>query len=79
MPRAVVEKRCGSDSPDGMCFQLELVRCGKSDCSSCPHGPYWYVYWKQGARTRSAYIGRELDEDKAERLVSAKMASRRQS
>lgn len=41
-------------------FRYETVRCGKANCSRCPHGPYWYAYWKEGGRTRSRYIGRTL-------------------
>lgn len=39
------------------------VKCGKSGCVSCPHGPYWYAYWSEGGRRRSRYIGRLLDEE----------------
>lgn len=73
--RTIVETRYGAEAPDGMCFQRELVRCGKPDCGSCPHGPYWYVYWKRAGRTRSAYIGLKLDVDKAQRLVGKKDAA----
>jgi ribosomal protein L44E len=52
-PRA--EKQIGS-----ITFRYETVRCGKENCSRCPHGPYWYAYWKEGGRTRSRYIGRSL-------------------
>jgi hypothetical protein len=41
-------------------YRQEHVRCGKDSCRSCPHGPYWYAYWKEDGRTRSRYIGREL-------------------
>jgi hypothetical protein len=41
-------------------FRYETVRCGKENCSRCPHGPYWYAYWKESGRTRSRYIGRTL-------------------
>jgi hypothetical protein len=50
-----VEKQIGS-----ITFRYETVRCGKQNCSRCPHGPYWYAYWKEGGRTRSRYIGRSL-------------------
>ncbi len=49
------EKQIGS-----ITFRYETVRCGKENCSRCPHGPYWYAYWKEGGRTRSRYIGRTL-------------------
>lgn len=38
------------------------VRCGKQECRSCPHGPYWYAFWTENGRRRSRYIGRLLDE-----------------
>ena len=44
-------------------YRLEAVRCGKESCSSCPHGPYWYAYYREGDKLRSRYIGRELPED----------------
>ena len=37
--------------------RIESVMCGKR-CQGCPHGPYMYVYWKQGGKTRKKYIGR---------------------
>lgn len=49
------EKQVGS-----ITFRYETVRCGKENCSRCPHGPYWYAYWKENGRTRSRYIGRTL-------------------
>ncbi len=44
-------------------FRYETVRCGKANCTRCPHGPYWYAYWKEGGRTRSRYVGRVLPEN----------------
>jgi hypothetical protein len=41
-------------------YRLEPVTCGKPGCRSCPHGPYWYAYYREGGRLRSRYIGREL-------------------
>ena len=82
--RIVVEVYgCDDGAPDGLCFQNEIVDCRNPRCLHCPdngptHGPYWYCYWKQGTRTRSVYIGRELDTDKAERLV-AKLSRRRKA
>lgn len=39
-------------------YREQLVRCGKENCSRCPHGPYWYAYWSEDGRRRSAYLGR---------------------
>jgi hypothetical protein len=44
-------------------YRLETVRCGKPGCKTCPHGPYWYAYYRDGNRLRSRYIGRELPSD----------------
>ena len=48
---------------DKVTYRLETVRCGKPNCRSCPHGPYWYAYYREGKRLRSRYIGRELPEE----------------
>ena len=44
-------------------YRLETVRCGKEGCRTCPHGPYWYAYYREGDKLRSRYIGRELPSD----------------
>lgn len=41
-------------------YRHEMVKCGKRGCTRCPHGPYWYGYWKQDGRTRKQYIGAHL-------------------
>ena len=62
-----------SDGPDfdgkdsgtggaGVTYRLEHVRCGKRGCTRCPHGPYWYAYWREDGRLRSRYIGKTLPE-----------------
>jgi hypothetical protein len=43
--------------PGKVSYRLEEVRCGKPGCTKCPHGPYWYAYWREGGRVRSRYIG----------------------
>lgn len=43
-------------------YQLQYRKCGKPRCSTCQqgmgHGPYWYAYWREGARLRSGYVGK---------------------
>ena len=39
-------------------LRRRLVRCGKASCSTCPHGPYWYAFWREDGRRRSRYVGR---------------------
>jgi hypothetical protein len=41
----------------------QMVRCGKTGCTKCPHGPYWYAYWTEDGRRRSRYVGRLLDDE----------------
>ena len=45
--------------PDGakITYRREEVRCGKANCTRCPHGPYWYAYWREDGRLRSRYLG----------------------
>ena len=50
------EKRPGS-----VTYRQEWVYCGK-ECKKCPHGPYWYCYWKEDGKTRTKYIGKVLKE-----------------
>lgn len=46
-------------------YRSEYVKCGKAGCRKCPHGPYWYAYWREGSRTRKRYIGK-VDPRKGE-------------
>jgi hypothetical protein len=32
--------------PGNVTIREEYVKCGKSDCSRCKYGPYYYAYWK---------------------------------
>lgn len=83
VPDLVVERRSidvGSGwSKKTITLQREYVDCGR-----CPraHGPYWYAYrrepaptshigggpWPKG-RLHKVYVGKRLDEKKAERLL----------
>ncbi len=47
------------ENQGSMTYRLEKVSCGKN-CKGCPHGPYWYAYWREGGKTRSKYIGKNL-------------------
>jgi hypothetical protein len=55
--------------PPTLRYRQEHVRCGKSGCTSCPHGPYWYAYWKEDGRTRKRYIGRHLPGEEPEPVI----------
>ena len=43
-------------------LRSQMVKCGKSSCSACPHGPYWYAVWWEDGRRRTRYVGRLLSE-----------------
>lgn len=63
--RGLLVSRHGVDAAEGgrrgsVTFRQERVRCGREGCTRCPHGPYWYAYWREGGRLRSRYIGKEL-------------------
>ncbi len=62
--------------PPTLTYRQEHVRCGKAGCRSCPHGPYWYAYWKQDGRTRKRYIGRTLAGEPLEPVVAEQPSPR---
>jgi hypothetical protein len=36
----------------------EYIKCGKEGCTKCPHGPYYYAYYKKdNNKTRKKYLG----------------------
>ncbi|SRR5579883_1129279 len=45
-------------------YQYQYRKCGKKPCKTCAegkgHGPYWYMYWKEGNRVRTKYLGKSL-------------------
>jgi hypothetical protein len=55
----LLERRGAGRVPEGakITYRREEVRCGKANCSRCPHGPYWYAYWREDGRLRSRYLG----------------------
>lgn len=50
------------EESSGVTYRRESVRCGKQGCTRCPHGPYWYAYYREGGRLKSRYIGRDLPD-----------------
>lgn len=53
----------GIDDHPEVHLRQQAVRCGKTGCTRCPHGPYWYAYWTEDGRRRSRYVGRLLHEE----------------
>lgn len=42
-------------------YQRQYRRCNRAACHRCPHGPYWYAYWRDAAGQKQCrYIGRYL-------------------
>lgn len=37
---------------------VKKVPCGKDNCSTCPHGPYKYLYYREGDKVKSDYLGK---------------------
>jgi hypothetical protein len=67
--RGLLVSREGRDFESGprkargkVTYRQEQVRCGRKNCARCPHGPYWYAYWREGGRLRSRYIGKQLPQ-----------------
>ena len=55
----LLERRGAGRVPEGakITYRREEVRCGKTNCTRCPHGPYWYAYWREDGKLRSRYLG----------------------
>ncbi|MGH9039760.1 MAG: hypothetical protein ACRDZ3_05975 [Acidimicrobiia bacterium] len=56
----LLARRGGGPVPAGgskVTFRLENVRCGKANCTRCPHGPYWYAYWREDGKVKKRYLG----------------------
>lgn len=64
--RGLLIERGGSlvaEQPPGIgtiTYRQQHVRCSKAGCTRCPHGPYWYAYWREDGKQRSRYIGKTL-------------------
>ena len=64
LARARLEQHGVDFTADGpnVSLRRQLVRCGKDNCTKCPHGPYWYAVWSEGGKRRSRYVGKLEDE-----------------
>lgn len=45
--------------PKNANIREEFIKCGKEKCIGCPHGPYYYAYWRDVTtkKLRKKYIG----------------------
>ncbi len=37
--------------PKNATIREEFIKCGKVTCNLCPHGPYYYTYWKDKSKS----------------------------
>jgi len=50
----------------------KYVECGKEGCRKCPHGPYYYLVWKEGGKVKWKYLGKVVDAVEVEKRKKAK-------
>ncbi|MGD1836629.1 MAG: hypothetical protein ACPKPY_01040 [Nitrososphaeraceae archaeon] len=52
-------KKESKSIPDNATIRKEYVKCNNEFCLSCPHGPYYYAYWRlDGKKLKKKYLGR---------------------
>lgn len=39
-------------------IKVVYVKCGRKWCSKCPHGPYYYLQWKENGKVKTKYLGK---------------------
>lgn len=68
-PRLDLDKESRDENriPDTASLREEFIKCGKISCFTCPHGPYYYAYWKDNGKLRKKYLG--IDQKLASRKV----------
>ena len=45
----------------GITYELRWIHCNKSNCGTCPHGPYWYAIIEiPGQKSSKRYCGKHL-------------------
>ena len=54
--------------PSNATITRQYVKCRRPQCQK-KHGPYLYAYWKEGNKTKSRYIGKNLED-----FISRKLA-----
>jgi hypothetical protein len=53
------QSKIESTLPPNHTIREEFVKCGKEFCLQCPHGPYYYAYWKDSVtrKLKKKYLG----------------------
>lgn len=51
--------------PKNATIKKEFIKCGNKVCGKCPHGPYYYAYWKDkdSKNLKKVYVGGELPSE----------------
>ena len=44
--------------PENATIRKEYIKCNNEFCLSCPHGPYYYAYWRSDGNLKKKYLGR---------------------
>jgi hypothetical protein len=57
----IASKKIFKDVIRNATVREEYVKCGRN-CMMCPHGPYYYAYWKVERKLKKKYIGKQFDE-----------------
>jgi len=69
--KKLIDELSGLGFPRGT-IVAKYVRCGKEGCRKCPHGPYYYLVYKEGGKTKWKYIGKVIDAMEKEKRNKAK-------
>jgi hypothetical protein len=74
-----LEIRNNQSIPDNATIREEYVKCGKSLCFGCKHGPYYYAYWKdENSKLKKKYLGQHnrrnetLDKEYSDTILGNK-------
>ena len=58
-------------------YLYKMIRCGKRNCTKCPHGPYLYERLIISGRSKSKFIERYIGKggsEKEQAVLSATLA-----
>lgn len=64
--KQVICPRCGRKGTR----RHEKRKCGKPNCTKCPHGPYYLVYHRHGTRVLHCWIGKIWPSEPSEEAIN---------
>ena len=50
------------NTPNHATISKQVIKCGRPNCTKCPHGDYWFAYWRENGKVKSKYIGKHNPE-----------------